>query len=84
MTEKDLALSLRDADPKPWWRSRGILGALAVIIAQIAALAGVTLDADLLTVALVDAAALVGGAAALWGRVRAEQPIRPLRRRKRA
>lgn len=74
-------LPLDGADPKPWYLSRGVIGALMVIIAQGAALFGVSLDASLLTEIALQALTLIGGLVALWGRLRAEQPIAPLRAR---
>lgn len=57
-------LPLAEADPKPWYRSRGILGALLVLASQLIA-----------PLSLWSVLALIGGALALWGRWRAEQPI---------
>lgn len=70
-------LPIRDADPKPWYASRGVLGALAVILSQCAALIGVHLDAPALTELAMQAVGLIGGILALIGRIGAEQPIRP-------
>lgn len=81
MTEDTPAyLPIPEADPKPWYHSRGIVGSLMVIVAQAGAVAGLNLDAGLLTEIAMQAVALVGGVLALIGRLRAEQPIAPLRR----
>lgn len=69
-------LPIPGADPKPWWQSRGVVGAMAVIIAQIMAFAGVQLDAGTLTALLLQAVSLIAGIIALIGRVGATQPIR--------
>lgn len=72
-----IALPISEADPKPWWQSRAIWGALAVIISQVLAMVGVSLDAPAITEILFQAAGLVGGILALVGRIGAQQPIRP-------
>lgn len=77
----EAALPIPLADPKPWYASRTIIGSLMVLVSQTAALAGWDLDAPALTEIALQAVALVGGVVALWGRLRAEQPIAPLLRR---
>lgn len=64
------------ADPKPWYTSRGVVGAVAVIAAQTATVFGLSLDAGQITEIALQAVTLIGGVVALWGRLRAEQPIR--------
>ncbi|MBO8085756.1 MAG: hypothetical protein J7D61_06935 [Marichromatium sp.] len=61
---------------KPWWRSRAVIGALVVVLAQVASAAGVTLDSAALTDALVELISLAGAGVAIWGRVRASVPLR--------
>lgn len=61
--------------PKPWWRSTTILGAAAVLLSQAAALAGYSLDAGQLVDLGTSLVGFIGGAAALWGRLHAVQPI---------
>jgi hypothetical protein len=78
MSEPLPPLPITAADPKPWYASAGVLGALVVILAQIAAAFGWAIDVPALTGYLTDAVTLAGGAVALWGRIRAEQPIAPL------
>lgn len=75
MTTPDFS-PLEIADPKPWYRSRGVLGSLMVVVAQLGALAGLSLDPGLLTELALQGVTLAGGVIALWGRVRAEQPVR--------
>jgi peptidoglycan/LPS O-acetylase OafA/YrhL len=74
-------LPIAQADPKPWWRSRTILAALAIVTAQALALLGISVDAGQLTEILLAAGTAIAGLIAIWGRARAEQPIAPLRRR---
>jgi hypothetical protein len=69
-------LPIELADPKPWYHSRGVIGAVAVIAAQTAAVFGLSLDAGQITEIVLQAVTLIGGLVALWGRLRAEQPIR--------
>lgn len=63
-------------EPKPWWRSRTIIGLLVVVIAQIIRAAG---HYEVDTAALADAVSagldIVGLALAWWGRVAASRPI---------
>jgi len=68
-------LPIPAADPKPWYRSRTIVAALAVVVTQAAALFGLALDVGALTELALNLIAVVGGAAAIYGRARAEQPI---------
>lgn len=69
------------ADPKPWYQSRTIIGSLMVLASQIIALIGWQVDATALTDLVMQGIALAGGVLALYGRLRAEQPIAPLVRR---
>jgi len=61
--------------PKPWWASKTIIGAIVVIAAQGARLAGWEVDTSALTNEVLTAVSLLGGALAWWGRVKAERPI---------
>lgn len=76
MTEPDFILPMALADSKPWWQSQTIRAALAVILAQLAALAGYAIDGSTLLDLMTSLAGVAGGALAIWGRVVAEQPIR--------
>lgn len=76
-------LPIPEADPKPWWRSRGVVGALATVAASLAGLLGLELDSGMLTELILQAVALGGGVLALWGRLRTAQPIAPLLKRRR-
>lgn len=70
-----ITLDLAEADPKPWYRSRTILGALMVVASQAAALAGIPLDPGALTELATTAVSLLGGVLAIYGRIKAEQPV---------
>jgi len=69
-------LPITGADPKPWWQSTTVLGSLAVVLSQAAGLAGIPLDAGQLLEIGTSLVGLAGGLVAIWGRVRAAQPIR--------
>ena len=65
-------------DTKPWYTSVTVWGAIVSVLASVLALFRVHLDTQLqsdLRDALLAAAALFGGAAALWGRLRASRRI---------
>jgi len=74
----DLAAIVRESmgTPKPWWQSRTIIGALVVLCAQGLRLAGLEVDTGAVTDLVADGATVLGALLALWGRVRAERPIR--------
>lgn len=63
-------------DAKPWWQSRAVIGALVVLVAQVARLVGVEIDSAELTDALLQLLEITGATVALWGRVRATRPVR--------
>lgn len=69
------ALPILEADPKPWWQSRGVVGALLVIVSQVGAACGVQLDAGALTELAMQALGLLGAVLAMVGRIKAQQPI---------
>ena len=80
MTDKstqslDELTDLPDAPDKPWWQSRAIIGALVVIVAQIARASGLEIDSQAMTDAIVSGITIIGAALAWWGRVRASRPI---------
>lgn len=68
-------LPIHEADPKPWYLSRGVVGALMVIVAQVASAAGFYLDASAATDLVLQLATVIGGVLALIGRLHAQQPI---------
>lgn len=70
-----LAAQIREHDPKPWWQSRGIIGALAVLGAQLGNAFALQLDADQLTEVALNIITAAGGVLALVGRARARAPI---------
>jgi len=72
------ALPIPEADPKAWYKSRGIVGALMVMLAQLGAGIGYSVDAGMLTELAMQAVTLSGGLLAFVGRLRAAQPIAPL------
>ena len=71
-------LTISAADPKPWYQSTTIRAAVAIVIVQIAAALGVSLDGGVVVEVVAALGTLVGAALAVYGRVRAEQPIAPL------
>ncbi len=73
-------LPLVGADPKPWWASQTIIASGVVVMSQLAALIGYQVDAPQLLDVVTSVVAAAGGLWAIWGRVRAAQPIAPVRR----
>lgn len=60
---------------KVWWQSKTVWGSIVALLAGVATLAGVKLDAtlqDQLAELIVGIANIVGGAIAWYGRVKAE------------
>lgn len=72
----DFPRLIEPSPAKPWWQSRTILGALVVMLAQVARLAGLEIDSAALTDVLLGLAELAGAALTLYGRLRATQPVR--------
>lgn len=62
---------------KPWWLSRTIVGVVGVVI--VSALGGRNVDASAITDFLMQAIELGFMALAIWGRIRADRPIAPVR-----
>lgn len=65
---------------KAWWASKTTWGAIVALLAGVATLAGVKLDAtlqDQLAELIVGLANIVGGAVAFYGRVKASTTINP-------
>tara|TARA_Y100000310_G_scaffold175364_1_gene175414 strand:- start:260 stop:487 length:228 start_codon:yes stop_codon:yes gene_type:complete len=63
---------------QPWYRSRGVLGGLVAFAAGIATMFGLNLDAAWqgeFVNWLVALGGVIGGAAALWGRIKATKRI---------
>ncbi|WP_295582246.1 hypothetical protein [uncultured Lamprocystis sp.] len=69
------ALPFDPFEPKRWYESRGVIGGLMVVLAQLAQVIGYQVDAAALTDLVLQGVALVGGLLALVGRVQATQPI---------
>lgn len=61
---------------KPWWQSRGVIGALVAIAASILAMRGWDLDREAWTEILLQVLTVIGSLVALWGRIAANRPIR--------
>jgi hypothetical protein len=63
---------------KPWYLSRGVIGSAVAIGASAAAIFNYQIDASLqasITEEILGIGSLVGGALALWGRIRASRKI---------
>ena len=60
---------------KPWWQSKTVWASIVTLLAGIASLAGVSLDATLqdeLAILITAMAEIVSGAIALFGRMQAQ------------
>jgi hypothetical protein len=63
---------------KPWWQSKAVWGSLIALLAGLATLAGLKLDAtlqDQLAELVTGAANIVGGLIAWYGRAKAENQL---------
>ena len=60
---------------KPPWLSRGVVGSVVVIASMLAGIYGWHVDSDRTTDIIMQAVGLIGGIIALYGRIKAEQPI---------
>ena len=69
-------------DAKNWWASRGVVGGLVAMVCGVLASMGyaaIAEDAAIMsnmTEAVLSAISAVGGAVAIWGRIRATKRIR--------
>jgi hypothetical protein len=66
-------------DTKPWYQSRSIWGGLVALLAGIAGIVGVEIDAgtsEALVLALTNGAAAVGAVIAILGRLAAQKTLR--------
>ena len=69
-------------DSKNWWTSRGVVGGLVALVCGVLASMGYAATAEdaaimsNMTEAVLSAISAVGGAVALWGRIRATKRIR--------
>ena len=69
-------------DAKNWWASRGVVGGLVAMVCGVLASMGYAATAEdaaimtNMTEAVLSAISAVGGAVALWGRIRATKRIR--------
>jgi hypothetical protein len=62
-------------DTKPFWQSRAIIGSAVTIAALIAGFYKIKIDVGNLTDIVVQIAGLLGAALAIYGRIKATQPI---------
>ena len=76
MTEENNVNPDLSKQTKPWWKSKGVMGSLAVVIASIMQRFGLDVDQASLTEIMLNISTLIGGAIALYGRVVAELRIR--------
>ena len=63
-------------DAKPFWMSRGVIGSVVMLLATAARCKGWAVDTDATTDFIIQAIQIVGALVALWGRVKATQPIK--------
>lgn len=63
------------SDPKPWWRSQGMLGSLAAVIVGVLGLSRWGIDPGTLTDLLLAIGGIVSGVLAARGRAKAQAPI---------
>ena len=69
-------------DAKNWWASRGVVGGLVAMVCGVLASMGYAATAEdaaimsNMTEAVLSAISAIGGAVALWGRIRATKRIR--------
>lgn len=63
-------------DAKPWWRSRTIVFIGVSLAAKLALLIGVEIDTQAVTEIALLVLALIADIGGVWGRHRAQQPIR--------
>lgn len=61
---------------KPWYLSRGVVGGMVSILAGILTAFGLEVDQPALTDTALAAAEVIGGAVAVYGRIKATQPVR--------
>ena len=61
---------------KPWWQSKGVVGGFIAAAAPVVALFGVDVDVEQTTQIARQCAGLVGGVLAVYGRVKADSPVR--------
>lgn len=75
--EFDLAALIAEgqARPKPWYRSRTLIGLAVLLASQAAKGAGLEIESEALTDAIVTGLDLLGAALVWWGRVAATRPI---------
>lgn len=61
--------------PKPWWKSRAIIGSIVSVAAGAAGVAGWSVDAAATTDLVLSLITVISGALAWWGTVKRDAPI---------
>jgi hypothetical protein len=76
-SEWDLAavIAAEVGKPKPWYLSRTLIGLLVLLASQAAKGAGLEIESEALTDAIVTGLDLLGAGLVWWGRVAATRPI---------
>ncbi len=62
-------------ETKPWWKSKGVMGSLAVIIVSLLNMFGLDIDNATVTELLMQLSTVIAGAVALYGRLVARYQI---------
>ena len=70
------AVAAESLSPKPWYLSRAVWGGIIAAGSALAGLVGLEVDQGAALEIALQVSALIGGALAIWGRVRATRPIR--------
>ena len=76
MSDDSHAEDAEGTEGKPLWQSRTIIGAVVAIVAAVAGFKNIKIDVANLTDILVQASIIVGGILAIYGRIKATQPIK--------
>ena len=72
-TKQDRDVNM-EPETKPWWKSKAILGGVAAMIAGVVGLS--VEDTAQLENSLTSIASAIGGILSIYGRVKAEKPIK--------
>ncbi len=62
-------------ETKPWWKSKGVMGSLAVIIVSVFNMFDLNIDESTVTEILMQLSTVIAGATALYGRLVARYRI---------
>jgi hypothetical protein len=71
-----MATELPWLESKPWYTSRAVWGGIGAMLAGVGPLLGLQIDAGGFTETAIGIASLISGALAIWGRWKAERPVR--------